>query len=228
VLDRRLAGWSLIVGPVLTVLGNALHPSREKDEAEHLANVASNSDRWVASHLLFVAALIVGVGVLLGLAQLLRARPRLAQLGGGLGLVGLVTVTPIVAFELVIWEMAKPEFDREQMATLLERANESAALAPLYLGSLAFPAGITVLAIGLWRTGVVPGWQGLAMSAGQWVFFIGGLAVTSTLVPLVGAIAFLAGTAPLGRRLLSAPAAGAEREDVARVAGRDMSGGLTP
>lgn len=212
-LDRRLAGWSLIVGPALTVLGNALHPSREKDEAEHLANVASNSDRWVASHLLFVAALVVGVGVVLALAQLLRARPRLAQVGGGLGLVGLVTVTPIVAFELVIWEMSKPEFDRAQMAALLERANESAALVPLYLGSLAFPLGITVLAFGLWRTSVVPDWQALLMSAGQWVFFIGGLAFTSTLVPLVGAIAFLAGTAPLGVRLLSAP-----REDMARAA----------
>lgn len=213
-LDRRLAGWSLIIGPALTVLGNALHPSRETDEAEHLANVASNSDRWVVSHLIFVAALIVGIGVVLALAQLLRERRRLARVGGGLGLVGLVTVTPIVVFELVVWEMAKPEFDRAQMANLVERTNESVALAPLYLGSLAFPAGITVLAVGLWRTGVVPGWQALAMSAGQWVFFIGGLAFTSTLVPLVGAVAFLAGTAPLGWRLLSAPEAEVARTPV--------------
>jgi hypothetical protein len=205
-LDRRLAGTSLVVGPALGVLGTALHPARKGDEAEHLASVSANLDRWYAAHVLFVLALLLAVPSILALVQLVGVRRRgWAQTGGALAFVGLVAVTPVIAWEFVIWEMAKPGRDPGEMVALLERINTAPGLVPFYVASLAFPAGFVALALGLWRTGSAPGWQALALGGGYVVFFAGGLATATVVVPLGGALAILAGSAPIGRRLLASP-----------------------
>jgi hypothetical protein len=203
-VNRAVAGLSLVVGPALGVVGTALHPARKGDEAEHLASVGVNLDRWYAAHLLFVLALLLAVPSILALVQLVGARRRVwAQAGGALAFVGLVAVTPVIAWELVIWEMAKPARDQAEMIVLLERINTAPGLVPFYLASLAFPAGFVVLALGLWRTGSAPAWQALALGAGYVVFFAGGLATTTVVVPLAGALAILAGSAPIGFRLVA-------------------------
>jgi hypothetical protein len=203
-VSRAVAGLSLVVGPALGVVGTALHPARRVDEAEHLDSVAANLDRWYAAHVLFVLALLLAVPSILALVQLVAARRRRwAEAGGALAFLGLVAVAPVIAWEFVIWEMAKPARDQAEMVVLLERINTAPGLVPFYLASLAFPAGFVVLALGLWRTGSAPAWQALALGAGYAVFFAGGLATTNVVVPLAGAVAILAGSAPIGFRLLS-------------------------
>jgi hypothetical protein len=207
VLPRRLAAWSLIVGPLTAVAGTALHPAREPDESEHLASVAANLDRWYAAHALFVVGLALAVPSILALVRLAGARqPRLAQVGGTLAFVGLIAVAPVIGWEFVIWEMAKPEHDPAAMTALLEGMNESPGLLVLGVASVALPLGFVALAVALRRAGEVPAWQAVALGAGYVVFFVGGLATTTAWVPLAGALAILAGSAPIGWRLLAAPA----------------------
>jgi hypothetical protein len=202
-VSRTLAGWSLVVGPALAVAGTALHPARKPDEDEHLASVAANLDRWYAAHVLFVLGLLFAVPSIIALAQLVGARrPGWAQAGGALAFVGLIGVIPVIAWEFVIWEMAKPARDPGEMVALLERINTAPGLIPFYLASVALPCGFVVLALGLWRTAAAPAWQALALGIGYVVFFIGGLATTTVVVPLTGTIAIFAGSAPIGWRLL--------------------------
>ena len=202
-LPRRLAGWALIVAPLTAVVGTILHPAREVDEREHLASVAANLDRWYAAHALFVLGLALAVPAILALVRLAaRRRSHTAQLGGGLAFVGLIAVTPVIGWEFVIWEMAKPERDLGEMTALLERMNESPGLLVLGLLSVALPLGYVALSLALWRAGEVPAWQAAALGVGYVVFFVGGLATTTVWVPLVGALGLLAGSAPIGWRLL--------------------------
>jgi hypothetical protein len=205
VLGRRLAGWALIVGPLTAVIGTALHPAREPDEREHLASVAANLDRWYAAHALFVLGLALAVPSILAIVRIVGARrPGSAQLGGVLAFVGLIAVTPVIGWEFVIWEMAKPARDPAEMTALLERINTSPGLLVLGLLSVALPLGFVALSLGLWRAGAAPAWQALALGAGYVVFFVGGLATTTVIVPLLGALGILAGSAPIGWAVLAA------------------------
>jgi hypothetical protein len=207
VLPRRLAGWALIVGPLTAVVGTALHPAREPDEGEHLASVASNLDRWYAAHALFMLGLALAVPSILAIARIVGVRrPGTAQLGGVLAFVGLIAVTPVIGWEFVIWEMAKPARDAAEMTALLERINTSPGLLGLGVLSVALPLGFVVLSLGLWRAGAAPAWQAFALGAGYVVFFVGGLATTTVIVPLLGALAILAGSAPIGWAVLAARA----------------------
>ena len=206
-LDRRVSGLALIVGPAIAVLGTALHPARQPDEADHLASVAANLDRWYAAHLLFVLSLGIAIPGILALVRLLgERRRRWAQTGGALAFTGLVAVTPVIAWEFVVWEMARPERDAAEMTALLARFDSSPGLVLFGAVSLAFPLGFCVLALGLWDAKVVPAWQALALGAGYVVFFAGGLATTTVWMPLLGALGILAGSAPIGLRLLATPA----------------------
>jgi hypothetical protein len=216
-LSPRLAGASLIVGPALAVVGTALHPARRPDEADHLASVAANLDRWYAAHLLFILGLLFAVPSILALARIAAAAGQVgaAKAGAVLGFVGLVAVTPVIGWEFVIWEMSKPRRDVAEMVALLERMNTSPGLLVFGVASIAFPLGFVALSLGLWRASAVPAWQALALGAGYVVFFVGGLATTTVVVPLAGSLGILAGSAPIGRRLLAAPDTDAARAALA-------------
>jgi hypothetical protein len=204
VLGRRASGIALIVGPALAVVGTALHPARRPEEAEHLASVAANLDRWYLAHLLFVVALGLAIPGILAIVRLVGARrPRWAQVGGALAFAGLIAVTPVISWEFVVWEMAKPGRDTAEMTALLERLNSSPGLLVFGVASVAFPVGFVVLSLGLRLARAVPAWQAAALGIGYVVFFVGGLATTSVVVPLVGALGILAGSAAVGVRLLT-------------------------
>jgi hypothetical protein len=213
-VSRTLAGTALIAGPACAVLGTALHPARRADEAEHLAAVAANLDRWYAAHVLFMVGLLFAVPSILALARISTGE-RIAQLGAVLAFVGVIAVTPVIGWEFVIWEMAKPERDTAEMVALLERVNTSPGLLVFGIVSIALPLGFVALGLGLWRTRAVPAWQAVALGAGYVVFFVGGLATTTVVVPLVGALGIFAGSAPIGWRLLSAPETDAARAALA-------------
>jgi hypothetical protein len=55
--EVTLAGWTLLLAPLLLLTGEALHPLRSAQPAQQLAIVAGHSGMWYASHmLLFVGA----------------------------------------------------------------------------------------------------------------------------------------------------------------------------
>ena len=99
VSDARLyrlgCGAALIVGPALFLVDNLIHPKELErgSEAEQLAEIAANADRWQIAHLIGFASAIVLVAAALGLAHLVRRRsPTLGLVGGAAALLGIGTV----------------------------------------------------------------------------------------------------------------------------------------
>src|SRR5687767_8834430 len=106
-LSRVLAGVCLIAAPLTFFAGTLVHPGLRRDAAEQIALIGAHRGAWYWTHLLGLAAVVLFVPAILGLARLLRARaPGWARAGAGLALVGFVGWAGIVAgYGFVGWQM---------------------------------------------------------------------------------------------------------------------------
>lgn len=163
---RRAAAVSLIAAPLLGLPTSQIWPDNPIDPADRLGVIAENSGRYVAANLMTVLMIVLFVPAILGLVHLLRGRkPRLSHVGGalaGLGIVGWSGVTALTSIEV---EMAKAA-DRAAMVDLAERFQSSVGPAVfLVMFLLGLFVGLIVLAIGLWRAGLVRAWVPIAVVA---------------------------------------------------------------
>lgn len=165
-LRRRVAGASLIGAPLLGLPTSQIWPDTPIDPPGRLAVIADHSGAYLAANLLTVLMIVLFVPALLGMVHLLRNRKAtLGHVGGGLALLGIVGWSGTTAVGLVELEMAKAP-DRAAMVGLAERFQSSVGtglfLAMFLLGIF---VGLIVLAVGLWRAGIAPGWVPLAVTA---------------------------------------------------------------
>ena len=199
---RTLAGLSLIVAPLLLLLGVLIGPDLSDDAAERLAEIADNEARYIVGGYLFLLGAWLFVPGLIGLWRLFRGPGgvTLGQVGAGLILIGVITTIAFFGFGAYEYEAAQPDLDPAQMAELAENAEETNVAIPLFV---AFIVGIVIgsliVAWSLWRREIVPVWAAGAIVVSAILGFLAESAALSAI-----SFAFLVvGLGAVGLKLLS-------------------------
>lgn len=88
--SQRVSGGLLIAGAVIGLVGNALHPHSADPDAAAVVRAIAASDTWVLIHLTIIAAILLIIGGLVGLARRLDDGPgeSLARVGLAAAMVG--------------------------------------------------------------------------------------------------------------------------------------------
>lgn len=202
-LRRQVAGAAMIVAPPVFVIAELLHARFQTEAAKQLAAVADNTGRWYTAHVLVLLALALAVPAFFGLVHLVgRGRATLGHLGLVAFIPGLVAIAAIVGMELVLWQMAQPSANRDEMVALAERINESPGIVPVIMVALLFPLAWLLVGIGLYRARTVPAWTAVLIALAQPIGFVGELAGGPKALAVSAQIVFALGLIPVGIRVL--------------------------
>lgn len=154
-MTLRLGGAAAIVGSLLGMVGNLIHPVTPIGDPEGVARVIAESDTWVPIHLAIVLGIVLMLGGLVGLRHAIRegtagvfARYGLvaAIAGATIGLI-LVILDGVAARQLAQEWAVAPAGERE-VALALVRANETINFALASLFNLVF-AAVTFILFGI-------------------------------------------------------------------------------
>jgi hypothetical protein len=201
---KMIAGFCMVVAPLLFLVAMVVHPETGTSEASIVAAAATSPDAWYIAHLLILVSIVVAVPAVLGLMHMLREREvALGHVGGGLGMLGLIAFAGFITLEgLVTWQMGQAG-DRGEMVALLERMFDSTGVVvPLYFMSFAFTLGAICLAAGLYRAHAVQSWMAAFVAIGAVVAAVGGAGAIEWLA-IVGAAFQLVGLGSIGRMVLA-------------------------
>jgi hypothetical protein len=190
---RSLAGWSLILAPLLLLLWNLLDPATSDDASERLTQIANHGTRFIAAGYLGLIGVLVFVPGLIGLWQLFRGpRITLGQVGAGLMLIGIITTTAFFGFGIYEYEAAQSGYDRTQMAKLADNVEAPTAVAiPLLIVFLlGVVLGSLIVAWSLWRRHIVPFWSPAAIVIGTILNFVADSAILSAIAWGFGLVGF--------------------------------------
>jgi hypothetical protein len=172
---RRIGSVAGIVGALLAMVGNLVHPATPTDDPQGVARTIAGSEAWVADHLAIVVGLILMLAALVAIADPIReglpgALARLGSVAAVAGItVGLVVVTldGLAAKQIAeAWATAPPDEQAAALRLLLAEETINFALAALF--NILF-AGVTFILYGLavaWSR-VYPRWLG-------WVVVVAG------------------------------------------------------
>jgi hypothetical protein len=172
----RIGSAAGIVGALLGMVGNLIHPATPTDDPEGVARTIADSELWVADHLAIVLGLILMLGGLVAIAHSIQGGlpGALARLGSVAAVAGitvgliLVTLDGLAAKQIAeAWATAPPEEQAAALRLVLAEETINFALAALF--NILF-AGVTFILYGLavaWSR-VYPRWLG-------WVVVVAGL-----------------------------------------------------
>ncbi len=200
---RQVAGAAMIVAPLVFVIAEMLHAKLQTEAAKQLIAVADNTGRWYAAHALVLLSLALAVPAFFGLVHLLgRGRAAFGHLGLLAFVPGVVALAAIVGMELMLWQMAQPSANRDEMVALAERVNESAGTAVVFLVALLFPLAWLLVGIGLYLARTVPAWAAVLIALAQPIGFVSELAGGPKVLAVSAQIVFALGLIPVGIRVL--------------------------
>ena len=172
----RIGAVAGIVGSLLAMVGNLLHPATPIGDPQGVAGTIAQSEIWVPVHLVIVVGLILMLGALVAISRSIEGgvAGALAQLGSVAAVAGvtvgvvLVIVDGVAAKHLAVaWEVAPPEEAAAALRVVIAEEAINFALASLF--NILF-AGVTFILLGLAvaLSGVYPGWLG-------WVAVVAGI-----------------------------------------------------
>src|SRR5918997_1552924 len=144
----RIGAVAGIVGSLLAMVGNLLHPAPPLGDPEGVAQTIAQSERWVPVHLVIVVGLILMLGALVAISR---------SIEGGVAAKYLADA----------WEAAPPEEAAAALRVVLAEEAINFAVASLF--NILF-AGVTFILLGLavaW-SGEYPRWLG-------WVVVVAGV-----------------------------------------------------
>lgn len=215
---RLALASALIATPLLWLAAEAVSPKLAADPSEQLAIIARNPDRWYAYSLLLIVGTMAFIPALLALVRLAAGSPRLAALGGTvLGLGTLVAIGDAMS-QLMTWQMVGQGADRQQMAALIDRFDNSGGSTGVFaVGGLGFLLGTILLSIALVRSRRTPTWATLLFAVGIAVQLVGFTASSATIV-MVSSVILVAGMSRQAMSVL-APTRSPEA-DTGRLEGR--------
>ena len=182
----RMGAIAGIVGSLLAMVGNLLHPATPIGDPQGVARTIAQSERWVLVHLVIVVGLILMLGALVAISRSIEGGlpGAVAQLGSVAAVAGVTVGVVLVIVDGVAakhfadaWEAAPAEEGAAALRVVLAEEAINFALASLF--NILF-AGVTFILLGLavaW-SGEYPVWLG-------WVVVVAG--VGSVLVGLVQA-----------------------------------------
>jgi hypothetical protein len=172
----RIGSVAGIVGALLGMVGNLIHPATPTDDPEGVARAIAGSQLWVVDHLAIVVGLILMLGTLVAIAESIRGElpGALARLGSVAAVAGitvgliLVTLDGLAAKQIAdAWATAPPDEQAAALRLVLAEETINFALAALF--NILF-AGVTFILYGLavaWSR-VYPRWLG-------WVVVVAGI-----------------------------------------------------
>lgn len=172
----RIGGVAGLVGSVLAMVGNLLHPVTPTGDPEGVGRTIAGSEIWTPVHLVIVLGLILMLGGLVAITQTIRNRlpgalARLGQFAAVAGItvgVVLVTIDGVAAKHIAdAWAVAPAAEEAAALRILIAEETINFALAALF--NILF-AGVTFILIGLavaW-SGAYPRWWG-------WVVVVAGV-----------------------------------------------------
>jgi hypothetical protein len=173
---RRIGSVAGIVGALLAMVGNLVHPATPTDDPQGVARTIAGSQLWVVDHLAIVVGLILMLAALVAIADPIRdglpgALARLGSVAAVAGItVGLILVTldGLAAKQIAeAWATAPPDEQAAALRLVLAEETINFALAALF--NILF-AGVTFILYGLavaWSR-VYPRWLG-------WVVVVAGI-----------------------------------------------------
>ncbi|HKC29789.1 MAG TPA: hypothetical protein VKB75_17370 [Jatrophihabitans sp.] len=196
-ISRTITGWSLVLAPLTGLVAAAALPALRDTRSAEIAAIARHQDRFYVYALGILLSSYLLVPAFFGIINLLRERSaRWAYLAGGLAQVGMLVAIGDAATELMFWQMGSPTADHTQMTELANRYESAAGSALVYdIGGLAVLIGTLLVAVGLWRTRVVPRWA----AAGVAVSVVANLAGFATANQPILVASYLVMLAALGR-----------------------------
>lgn len=206
-LLKRLGGFALIGSPLLFLTSELLHPVTQADTAKELASVAINHNQWYLAHLLALGAIVLLPFAILTILNILDRRClKLSCTGAVLSTIGIIAVSGLTSFDLVVWQMGINGAS-DEMVKLYDRITGSPGFSIPFLsiGPLALILGLLLLAVSLYRTKSIPRWQSFLLGAGILLYGLAGPVFPISnghLVVILGAALMLASFGTLGFRLL--------------------------
>jgi hypothetical protein len=173
----RIGAVAGIIGSLLAMVGNLLHPATPTGNPEGVARTIAQSERWVLLvHLVIVVGLILMLGALVAISRSIEGGVpgALARLGSVAAVAGvtvgmiLVIVDGVAAKHLAAaWEVAPSDQAAAALRVVVAEEAINFALAALF--NILF-AGVTFILLGLAvaSSGEYPGWLG-------WVVVVAGV-----------------------------------------------------
>jgi hypothetical protein len=171
-----IGGVAAIVGSLMGMVGNLIHPATPIDDPEGVVRVIAESDAWTAIHLVIVFGIVLMLGGLVALYQSIRSgvAGALARLGLAAAIVGIAIGVVLVILDGVAakqladeWAIAPQE--ERTIALHIVLANETINFALASSFNIVF-AGATFILFGMAVafSGVYRQWLG-------WVVVVAGI-----------------------------------------------------
>ena len=148
----RIGGVAAIVGSLLGMVGNLIHPVTPIGDPEGTARVIAESELWGPIHLAIVLGIFLMLGGLVALGHSIRGglAGALARFGSVAAIVGAVIGLVLVILDGVAarqlaqeWAAASPE--RRELALGLVQTNETMNFALASMFNLVFAAATFIL-----------------------------------------------------------------------------------
>ena len=174
--ERRLTAAALVIGPLLFLVANLLHPREfaRDHEAAQLAKIAEAYQRWQGAHLVTLLSIFVFAAAVAGLAALVRRHDaRLGLAGGALGIAGLIGLGGVLALDGFAWGIAGEVWGQSDDAgkrtaeLVLHDLQHSEWGLMFYVTPLAWIVAMVALSLGAARVGLVPWWSGWLLAIGS-------------------------------------------------------------
>ena len=203
---KNVVTLCLFAAPVLLLASALAAPALDGDEAQQLAVIAQDPDRYYLFTLLSFVSSVLLVPILLGFMYMLRLRaPILGNLGGSLALLGTLVSIGDAISQLFIWQMVTPGADQAQMTALLVRFDTAPGASLIFkIGGPCFLIGMLLLGIGLYRARSVPAWAAAGVPVGA-VMNIAGYVIGSNLVVAISCVVLLVCFGWIGRLIAGTP-----------------------
>jgi hypothetical protein len=197
-----LGGVAAIVGSLMGMVGNLIHPVTPLDDPEGVAQVIAESDAWTAIHLVIVFGIVLMLGGLVALYKSIRgeAAGALARLGLAAAIVGIasgvvrVILDGVTAKQLADQWAIAPQEERP-IALRVVLANETMNFALASSFNIVF-AGATFILFGMAvaLSGVYRRWLGwivvaagvVSVGAGLIQAFTGEPTMASRVLTIIG------------------------------------------
>lgn len=151
----RLGAWGGVVGSLLAMIGNLLHPATPEGDPLGVARTIAESTIWVPVHLAIVVGLILMLGGIVAISRsVVRGLPgALSQLGLWAGVAGITVGVILVIIDGVaakhlsdVWQEAPAAEAAVALRVVVAEESINFALAALF--NILF-AGVTFMLLGL-------------------------------------------------------------------------------
>lgn len=201
VTKRFVTGLSMLLAPLLLLVGFAVHPPEPRSGAELLEVIANNASRWNAAHVLLSISMVLSIPAALGLVDVLGHRGAwFGFIGGTLVAIGVVFFGIFLGVELAMSAITSvPAEQRAGLEAGMQALIDFEGPLPAVFLGLSLNLGLVVMATGLFIGRAVPRWTSVVI-AGASLVLVGG--VFSNPIGAVGAAVLLVGLGAVGLRVL--------------------------